>query len=887
MLLERDPFLSELDVARAHAAAGHGCAVLVSGEAGIGKTSLVERFVARAQARDGRTRALWGACDALFTPRPLGPLLDMARQAQGTMRELTRSGLDRERLFLGVLDELSRASVRTIAVFEDLHWADEATLDLLKFLVRRVGTTHGLLVLTFRDDEVDAAHPLRRLLGDLPAGSTRRLKLPPLSESAVARLATAAGRRAGDLHSITGGNPFYVTEVLATEGGGIPASVRDAVLARAARLAPAAGSLLDVVSVVPGRTERWLLDTLLHEPDRAVQEGVRAGILRATREAVAFRHELARRAWEDSHEPGYAAEVHARVLRALEAHDGGTTMLPRLVHHADRAGDAATVLRLAPVAARDAAALGAHREAAAHYDSALRYADGSVPAERAALLDAWSYEVHLSGRIADAVRAREEALELWRRTGDPRRQGDALRSLSRLAWFEGRREDAAAYVAEAIRTLEPLGPSHELAMAYSTRAQLHILAEERHLAPAWGDRAVSMAEALDDPEALVHALTNAACLEPGGSREQQVRAVRLAQQHGLHEHAMRAYTWLISDAIVEQDYTLAGGYLAEALEYAEARDMDAFAFYLRGWRSRMWAEQGQLEEAETDAADVVRHSDTSTVVRLPALTALGAVRTRRGNPAAGEILDEALELALSTGELQRIAPVATARAEAAWLRGDLEAVRAEAMRAYPLALQADSRWDVARLAAWLRRAGALNPPPVDPPGPFAAELAGCWREAADAWQYLGCPYERALALAEGDEAAQRAALTILDELGARPAAALVRSRLLRGGARGVPGVRRGPSRSTRANPAGLTNRQMDVLALLAEGHSNREIGRRLFLSTRTVDHHVSALLRKLNAGSRARAALLARDMALDPASAGRDMALPRSGTASGPKGALS
>jgi DNA-binding CsgD family transcriptional regulator/tetratricopeptide (TPR) repeat protein len=818
----------------------------------------------------------------------LGPLLDMARQAQGAMRELTRNGVDRERLFLGVLDELSRVSPSTLAVFEDLHWADEATLDLLKFLVRRIGTTHGLLVLTFRDDEVDAAHPLRRLLGDLPAGSTRRLKLPPLSESAVARLATAAGRRAGDLHSVTGGNPFYVTEVLATDGGGVPPSVRDAVLARAARLAPAAGAVLDVVSVVPGRTERWLLDSLHGEPARGVQEGVRAGILRATREAVAFRHELARRAWEDSHEPGYAAELHAQVLRALKTYDGSATMLPRLVHHADRAGDAATVLRLAPVAARDAAALGAHREAAAHYGSALQHADGSAPADRAALLDAWSYEVHLSGRIADAVRAREEALELWRRVGDRRRQGDALRSLSRLAWLEGRREAAAACAAEAIRMLEPLGPSHELAMAYSTRAQLHILAEERQLAPEWGDRAVSMAETLDDSEALIHALTNAACLDPGGSREQQVRAVRLAQQHGLHEHAMRAFTWLVSDAIIEQDYTLAAAYVAEAIEYAEARDMDAFAFYLRGWRSRMRAEQGQLKEAEADAADVVRHEDTSTVVRLPALTALGAVRTRLGDPAAQEILDEALELALATGELQRIAPVANARAEAAWLRGDMEGVRAEATRAYMLALHAQSPWDVGRLAAWLRRAGALDKPPADPPGPFAAELAGRWREAANAWHRLGCPYERALALAEGDEAAQRAALAILDELGARPAAAMVRNRLLRSGARGVPVVRRGPSRSTRANPAGLTNRQMDVLALLAEGHSNREIGRRLFLSTRTVDHHVSALLRKLNAGSRARAARLARDMALDPTSAAApEAALRSSGTPSGSRAALS
>ncbi len=856
MFLERDAFLTELDVALAGAAGGRGCAVLVSGEAGIGKTTLLEHFADRLQTADGRTRVLWGACDALFTPRPLGPLLDMARQTPGVLREVTRGTVDRERVFLSLLDELSRPSPRTLAIFEDVHWADEATLDLLKFLVRRIDKTQSLLVLSFRDDEVDAAHPLRRVLGELPARSARRLKLPPLSENAVARLATAAGRRAEDLHSITGGNPFYVTEVLGTDGGGIPASVRDAVLARAARLTPAATVVLHVVSIVPGRIERWLLDRMVDEPARAVQEGVDAGILRATRDAVGFRHELARRVWEDSLEPAYAAELHRRMIQAIESHDGAT-MLPRLVHHADRAGDADTVLRLAPAAGREAASLGAHREAAAHFESALRYADRSPPAERAALLDAWSYEVHLNGRIADAVRAREEALTLWRAVGDRRREGDGFRCLSRLAWFEGRRADAAQSAEQAIVLLEPLGPSHELAMAYSTRAQLHILAEERKLAPQWGDRAVAMAEALGDPEALVHALTNAACLEPGSFRETQVRAVRLAQQHGLHEHAMRAFTWLICDSIVDLDYAAAEGFLAEAIEYADARDIDSFAFYLRGWRARLHSELGRLDEAEADATDVLRRDDAPTVVRLPSLAALGTVYARRGDRRAPAVLDEALERAVSTGELQRIAPVATARAEAAWLRGDLEGVRVEAMRAYSMAMDAGSRWDIGRIALWLRRAGALGEVPADLPDPFASELAGHWREAAEAWERIGCPYEQALALSEGDEEAQRTALQILEGLGAAPAAAIVRRQLQ---SRGVRGLARGPRRSTRANPAGLTNRQMEVLELLAEGLSNREIGKRLFLSTRTVDHHVSALLQKLGAGSRARAAALARDM---------------------------
>jgi DNA-binding CsgD family transcriptional regulator len=288
-------------------------------------------------------------------------------------------------------------------------------------------------------------------------------------------------------------------------------------------------------------------------------------------------------------------------------------------------------------------------------------------------------------------------------------------------------------------------------------------------------------------------------------------------------------------------------------------------------------EQGRLADAEHDAADVLRRDHISTVVRLPALLALAGVRTRRGDAGAQELLDEALERALSTGELQRIAPVANVRAEAAWLAGDGERVRAEVMRAWPLALAGQSPWDIGRLAVWLQRADVLDGADADVnsdsrtndesdsralrdlPAPFAAVLAGRWREAAEEFRKIGCPYECALALAEGDESAQRNALAMLEDMGARPAAALVRSRLLHSGVRGLP---RGPRPSTRTNPGNLTNRQLDVLALLAEGLSNREIARRLFLSTRTVDHHVSALLRKLDVRTRARAARAAREMTI-------------------------
>src|SRR5690606_15004510 len=370
MFLEREAFLEDLESARAGAAAGAGCAVLVCGEAGIGKTTLVERFTRELAERGGRVRVLWGACDALFTPRPLGPLLDIASQSDGPLRSAVEEGADREALFSALLAELSRPAPQTLAVFEDVHWADEATLDLLKFVGRRVRRTCGVVLFTFRDDEVGPEHPLRRGLGELPRDAVRRLRLPPLSEAAVVQLASAAGRDGADLHAVTGGNPFYVTEVLASEGAAVPTSVRDAVLARAARLTAPARDVLDVVAVVPGRTERWLLDEVLAPGLDEVDECVRAGALRSTRDALSFRHELARRAWEDAIEPGRAAALHARVLEALGARGGERTLLARLVHHADRAGDGAAVLRHAPAAAREAAAVGAHREAALHYETA-------------------------------------------------------------------------------------------------------------------------------------------------------------------------------------------------------------------------------------------------------------------------------------------------------------------------------------------------------------------------------------------------------------------------------------------------------------------------------------------------------------------------------------
>ena len=225
-LLERDALLRGLEERLRSVAGGHGHVALVSGEAGIGKTSLVAELAARAA---GEARTWWGACDALETPHPLAPLQDIARGGEAGFAALLASG-ERSRLFEAVLSELQAGPRPTLFVVEDAHWADEATPDLLKFVGRRIGQSRCLLVVTFRDDELETAHPLRGLSAQLPAERVSRLELPRLSPEAVATLARGAFRAAEGIHEITRGNPIFVSELLRNEAIDVPRGVQDQVL---------------------------------------------------------------------------------------------------------------------------------------------------------------------------------------------------------------------------------------------------------------------------------------------------------------------------------------------------------------------------------------------------------------------------------------------------------------------------------------------------------------------------------------------------------------------------------------------------------------------------------------------------------------------------------
>ena len=441
----------------------HGRLVLVAGEAGVGKTALLRRL--RDEHGEG-PRFLWGACEALFTPRPLGPLLDIAELTGGEVAEVVAAGAKPHDVVGALLRELgSRAP--TVLVLEDLHWADEATLDVLRLLARRIASVPALALASYRDDELDRGHPLRIVLGELGTGEeVSRLTLAPLSSVAVAKLAEPHGIDADELYRTTAGNPFFVTEVLAAGEGKTPPTVRDAVLARMARVSPAARTLLEAVAITPPQAELWLLDAIAAGAADRLEECLAAGMLTPEPGGVAFRHELARLAVEETLPPNAKLALHRKALAALASRSEGAPDLARLAHHAEAATDTEAVLRFAPEAAVRAASVGAHREAAAQYARALRFAHGLAPEARAELLDARARECSAIGQFREAIDVYRQALECHRQVGDARKEGDSLRALSWPLWTIGRGEEAEDAARRAVAVLEQVPPGHELARAY-------------------------------------------------------------------------------------------------------------------------------------------------------------------------------------------------------------------------------------------------------------------------------------------------------------------------------------------------------------------------------------------------------------------------------------
>ena len=857
-LLERQAQLEELNRCLQEARAACGKLVLVAGDAGVGKSALVERFVAE-HRRD--THTFWGACDGLSTPQALAPVYEIAAQSSGRAGHAMRDEESRDWLVRALLEDLARPERASVVVLEDVHWADAATLDFLRFIGRRIQRTSAVLVATYRHDELSANHPLRLTLGELTGHHVIRMRLAPLSLAAVKVLAGESGRDAGLLYQVTGGNPFFVREVLASPNELVPETVRDAVIARLARCSPVTRELAEVVAISPGRSETWLIESVLGPRQAAVDEAGARGLLDVQTDSVGFRHELARLAVYSTIEPERARAMHGQVLRALAERDGNAA---RLVHHATLAQSAAAVLEYGPMAAREAARLGAHREAAAHLSATLCYASSLATALRAELLEQHAQESSLANQTRDAIASGTAALTCWREAGDVEAQSRVLRLLAQEYLNVGEKAGADESVLGAIALLERLPRGAHLAMAYVARSQVAVQRGWSAEGLEFGQRALELAHEVGDRAAESHALCQiGAALLGMGDRagyEPLDRSIAMALELKLEEHAGRAYRRLQFHAGQIHDFARAEQAYRAGVEYCEERGIFSHSAYIHAYYTICELERGKWTEAARMASEQMRSAEVTGVTqRVTVLTTLALVRMRRGDPGTDELLDEALELATPTSEVSRIARVAAARAEQAWYRGTLADVARETAIGLASVRGHTTPWLNGELLFWQSRAQAGGPIAGRLAEPYQLLLAGDWRAAACAWERIGMPYEQALALAEGPEDALREALIVLDRLGAGPLAAIVRRRLRERGARGIP---RGPNEATRASPSGLTTKELQVLQLLAQGCTNAQLARRLHRSPKTIDHHVSAILEKLGVHSRteAVATALARGM---------------------------
>ncbi|MBB3751448.1 DNA-binding CsgD family transcriptional regulator/tetratricopeptide (TPR) repeat protein [Mycolicibacterium sp. BK634] len=830
-----------------------GALVIVSGESGAGKTSFVEAFLER---QSHGARVLWGGCDPLSTPRPLGPIHDLADELGEDTRRVLRCAEQPHEIFTAVFEDLRTHP--SVLVIDDLHWADQAVVDLLRFVLRRIRRTRSLVIGTVRDDEIGFGHPMRSLLGDVArSGSATTLPLPPLTLTAVTELVGDTDADPARLHRITGGNAFFVGEMLDHIGDELPTTVRDAILARTVNLEAAAWDLLNLLTCAPGVIPDFLLTDLgVTVPAlRALDE---ARLIRRTDRGVAFRHDLCRLAVASVIPPGAEAELHRRMIAAYDAAPQQDPAV--LTHHALGAGDQPRILSAASEAARAAARTGAHTQAAEFYQIALSHGGALAAEHEAELLELLAQECYLIDRLDEASTARGRALSLRSRLGQPAAISANHHALALYESYRANLQAAEQHGVKAVEALRDWSDPVLLGHVSTTQAYFAVSAGDLERGAMLLAQARACLDQTDDPilrsrMEIVEGYRGG-LLGEAGARDVVVSAITAATDHVADDVYAYGCSILALIDIEQRHHDQTAELLDVSVPLCLERDVPFGRSWLFATRARIALLLGDWDDAGADAETVLAGVNWPLVSTWPWIVQALISLRRDGIAVPG--LDDAWRVFSGFGEHFRLFP-ATAVAEEVWLTGNPDDRIDECRALLDTCAVGGIDMAIGDLAVWLRR--------LDPEieteraiGPHRLLLDGQFEAAADEFQRLSMPYEAALALIDsGDAELTRRGLGVLDRLGAAAVAAKVRRGLRLGGASVVPARARS---ATLSNAAGLTARQIEVLGLIDQGLTNAELADRLYLSVRTVDHHVAAILGKLGVAGRREAIRKGRELGI-------------------------
>lgn len=843
-LIERDLFLTSLQEQFETLETGEGHCVLLVGEAGIGKTALVKAFCKK-QASENNI--FQGACDALFTPRPLAPLYDVLWQVNKERWPLPPFKEKNSVVFANFFQELTLKKGKLIIIFEDIHWADEATLDFITFFTRRIDQLPCLFILTYREDELISNHPLRNVLGQLPPDLVTKLALTPLSKQAVMAMATQKGYNGEDVYSIAGGNPFYVNEILASYSPGVPNTVKDSILAVFERQKEGTRNAWRIWSVIPEGLEVDRLAKVKSFLGEAIDHCFAISVAIVQNGKVVFKHELYRRTIEESLSPIKRIEINEMLLDLFLNSFQQKGEIERILHYAKNANRKELVAKYAPEAAKKATLINAHKEASKLYLTAIEYFEENDEKRLAELYQAYAYECYLINQLVEATDFTQRALTIWEENAETSKCADCLCLLSRLYWFNGNMQIAEKLALKGITLVKNHPDSSTAAKVFSNLSQLKMLSGDTIESLIWGEKAIELAKKLNDDYILSHAMNNVGAVQmlmpeyeqKGEAKLQKSLTISLKQSY--QENAVWAFSNLGSILIRLRRYRPARKVLKEGIIYCEERHLTCLTDYLLSWKARLDLEIGNWADASAAAENLLKNEHQSTVIKINALVVQAKILMRRSRDGLSLML-EAKKLGFETKGLQLILPSMTALLEYEWISGksiiesnDIERISI-IVEKYGITLEKND------FVFWMNKAGRQ-------PGTLGKNSETGSGTSFD-YEHCDRAYEQALKLFERKEEDKRKAIAMIHDLGAIAVYEKMKLEMRNLGIKNIP---RGIRNSTRSNAALLTGREMDVLQLLKKDLHNKEIASLLYISAKTVDHHISSILFKLDANSRSKA----------------------------------